>query len=345
MKRKIKLLSILIIMCLFLTGCKAKYEYEITIQEDKNVQIDFLHGLQLISIMNPTTDNPTETNPVTLMLKKYNFDVTPTYDAEEKYEEVNAHLEKPIEELITKTNKPIMLQIDDSEENEYETVGSNNSIELFQKNREYDRTVYSANWLWRYGLYYSDQHNEAIGDNEQRNKNFFYSETGADDPDFGFIYPSLGNSFKVNLPSPPIENNATRISDNGKSLEWDLNDVGLNSIQFSFSFPSPKAIEYNDKDVELNTTNFNEGDIVHFKIINPNNIEKITLMDIEGNEIEIIEEDGEYSFIMPDKEVQIKTEYKKTINPNTGRNYLIPCIIILLISTIPLIIYKNRENF
>jgi hypothetical protein len=344
MKRKIKLLSILMIMCLFLTGCKAKYEYEITIQEDKNVQIDFLHGLQLIKAMNPTTDNPTEENPVTLMLKKNNFDVTPTYDAENKYEEVTAHLEKPIEELITTTNKPIMLQIDDSEENEYETIGSNNSLELFQKNREYDRTVYSANWLWRYGLYYSESHSEAIGDNEKRDKNFFYSETGADDPDMGFIYPSLGNAFKVNLPSPPIENNATRVSENGKTLEWDLNDVGLNSIQFSFSYPSTKAVEYNEKDVELNTTNFNEGDIVHFKLKNPDNIEKFTLVDIDGNEIEITEDNGEYTFIMPEKEVQIKIDYKKTINPNTGRNYLIPCFIILLITTIPLVLKKKREN-
>lgn len=46
--------------------------------------------------------------------------------------------------------------------------------------------------------------------------------------------------FKVTLPSAPISHNATSVSEDGKTLTWNLVEEGINSVEFEFSIDSKK---------------------------------------------------------------------------------------------------------
>lgn len=49
-------------------------------------------------------------------------------------------------------------------------------------------------------------------------------------------------TYEINLPNKNISNNATKVTNDGKTLTWDLNVNTKNDIEFEFDFNSPKKL-------------------------------------------------------------------------------------------------------
>ena len=51
---------------------------------------------------------------------------------------------------------------------------------------------------------------------------------------------SITYNYEITLPTKPISNNATKVSNDGKTLTWDLKANDKNKVEFEFAFPEPK---------------------------------------------------------------------------------------------------------
>ena len=310
MKKRFLQITVLLFLCLFASGCRAKYDYDFQINEDRTFDFYELYGVLYPDNFELSEDPVTNMQNFANQLTDLGYDVDFTRD--EKYLEIIIRKQFPLDQLLTDSNDPFLLHYNAQSE----------EWGLFTKKRTVNSTVYTANWIWVYGVYDVDEENKLT---------YYSSPEGENDVDIAFMYPSLGNSFKVSLPFKPISSNATRTDDDGKTLIWDLNDTGDNEIQFSFAFPEESLIVYNPKHFSILTDNLVVGQnviISYADIVNPNNI---SIVDSSGNEISFEVVENGISFQLPDSPVHIHLKNNAPVNPKTGKSFILFTLVLLLI--------------
>lgn len=110
-----------------------------------------------------------------------------------------------------------------------------------------------------------------------------------------------------------------------------------------------EIIDYNNKKIKLITDYYKSGEKIYFKVEGTNNIDDISIIDVNGNNIKCFYDDENkmFYFVMPDSDVSISLkQLKKEIdtNPNTY-NVLYIYLFGLLVVFCLLIAYKKYKYF
>ena len=322
--KKIYRVIFLFICILFLTGCRSGHDYELTIHEDKTMDFYFHYKNQFIGNISIDWENyERQISTFRDFIEPKNYTLEYEKDIEDRSLQIVMRKQFRLEDLVSNQENPVILN--SFVRDEHPTI--------FTKTRKLNSSVYQANILWVYGTYYMSSSDGEI--------QMLSSPDGADDADIGFIYPSLGNSFKVHLPSKVLTTNATVISSDGKTLEWDqIDDVGENYFQFSFEMQDETAVKYDASHIHLMVDRFNVGDEVSFRV--DSSVQDVVIQDSNGNDVVYEIRDGEYFFTMPEGTVRIQYR-KEDVNPKTGVNLF---TIILLIFTIIFLtlLYKKKAK-
>lgn len=166
--------------------------------------------------------------------------------------------------------------------------------------------------------------------------------------------------FSVNVPRGFKLKSVKLLDTSGNELNIQVENRGNNT--YAFTMPTQDVVidaelealdEHTVKgDVEgLDNGPYYEGDKVSFKVKAKANykVSKVYLTDEDGNvlDIEVTENNGVYSFVMPDKNVKINVEYVKDgkLNPQTS-DIIFKNIVILFLSLSGLIYaYTKKESF
>ena len=166
--------------------------------------------------------------------------------------------------------------------------------------------------------------------------------------------------FSVNVPRGFKLKSVKLLDTSGNELNIQVENRGNNT--YAFTMPTQDVVidaelealdEHTVKgDVEgLDNGPYYEGDKVSFKVKAKANykVSKVYLTDDDGNvlDIEVTENNGVYSFVMPDKNVKINVEYVKDgkLNPQTS-DIIFKNIVILFLSLSGLIYaYTKKESF
>ena len=214
----LKKVLILLVATLFISGCTMQTNYEMEIKNDKSMDFSVIVAFddELIDSM-LSSSNTTDTG-------EQNSSATREYTDEERWafidsvmsdssqlEDVGYNIERYDKDGFKgiRATKNIADIDDVTGENpnfdlaDYETVG--NAV-MFAKNGD----NYKANLIL------------AAPEQTQEYTTFYSS---------GII-----SEFVVTLPSKPVSHNATSVSDDGKTLTWNLTGTGSQSIEFEFAF-------------------------------------------------------------------------------------------------------------
>jgi len=79
---------------------------------------------------------------------------------------------------------------------------------------------------------------------KQYSANWEYDLSGDEDVDYSMLASMFDITYTVTLPQASISNNATTVSDDGKTLTWTLKYGEVNNVQYTFSFGNDMGIYY-----------------------------------------------------------------------------------------------------
>lgn len=74
--------------------------------------------------------------------------------------------------------------------------------------------------------------------------NWKYDLTSEDGADYSSVASMFDITYTVTLPKPSVSNNATTVSEDGKTLTWNLKYGELNNVQYTFSFAEDMTMYY-----------------------------------------------------------------------------------------------------
>ena len=228
----------LIFLCLgvfLLCGCEAKVEAKFSINEDKSMNTQMLMGFdeEMIDFMMSTEETESENTESTLedenLEKSEELEETKEYTDEERMEYIRNSFqidssnyengftikeykdEKYMGYLITKTidNIDNLVGTPDFSLDSFQEIDSK---KIFTK----DGSKYKAKIL----VGEITNGNEEINTSQYNSMNF------------------INYTFVLNLPNKVISSNATSVSEDGKTLIWNLASGNIETIEFEFEFPS-----------------------------------------------------------------------------------------------------------
>ena len=234
MKKLIKMLALMLITITAVTGCSMKEEINIEITKDKNVSIESLIAMDdelidaLISMQSGNNDSEKTYTDEERWAYIESSDSTPDdsqptiYQVTEKYQSENYKGKKYI---------ATDLKLDSLVKDNNEEITVNdfvNSNKMFKKNGN------------EYTLVVKKPQSVPQEDGSEANINM--------DPDaFSEI---MDIKFSVTLPYPAKSNNATEISNNNLTYEWDLTKFAeLETIELVFEIPDDEIVEKPDTEV------------------------------------------------------------------------------------------------
>mgnify|MGYP004601759807 CR=1 FL=1 len=216
MKRVIKLVSIFLIL-FSLTGC-VKFNANMSINKDKSMKYSVIYALDTTIFGNQSIMTDEDKNE--LIKKGY------------KIEDYSSGNMKGY--TISKSFKNID-KVSSTGEVLYDISGllddDNNDSAIFYVKKGVFKNKYKANFKFDSSDsdLSTDENNENDVDNDDGNIEFDDSNM-----DFSNINANMDLKFIVNLPYSAISNNATDVSNDGKTLTWNLISNGEQSIQFEF---------------------------------------------------------------------------------------------------------------
>ena len=220
MKRRFKLLLVLCTMFL-LAGCSLKQDYNIDITSDKKISIGYTVGMdnQLIDMfLTQSSDSEGESeftdedrwNYLTENMIDENIKSQFTYEKYEKDDLKGYKIssKKVSIDDVTKTEKQDRFYLSG---NDSSTTDSQDALDTILKSPLFilDGKTYKSNMAYKV----SDQ------------------ISGSED-----YFDLLDMKLVVTLPTKASSNNATKVSEDGKTLTWDLAKIKDENIDFEFAF-------------------------------------------------------------------------------------------------------------
>ncbi len=211
--RKLKHLVVLLMAVLLVSGCKMKAEYNMAIKSDKSMDLSVIIGMddELLEMMLSDDDNNSNASYTEADKWKY-LEESLDIDKESKNFKVEKYTENGFKGYKLTTN---VKNIDDiSGSKGAETISDSNDLvnkELFVKKGD----KYSLNIKL-----------EDVDD--------VTSQASSSDLNGVSLDSIFDMKFIISLPNKPIKHNATSVSDDGKTLTWDLIKNANKPIELEF---------------------------------------------------------------------------------------------------------------
>ena len=226
---------------LMLTGC-VKYNFNMEVKSDKSVNLELIYAINSSameqfgnSLGEANDDTQNETDDITEdelttesdenLVDEYAFLKEKGFTVEEFKEEANN------KKYVGVKIKKNYASIDNITKDTEKTIDINKVLgekETFDDSQFFSKSgnLYKANLLF----------------------DFTEGET-SDGEDSEMDLSSMGLSFelkyKVKLPAKSSSNNATEVSEDGKTLTWDLTYGKKNTVEYSFEMPAQTAVALN----------------------------------------------------------------------------------------------------
>ena len=199
MKKSIKIMALMLVMLLF-SGC-VKYKVDMTINNDKSMDFKIITAMS-DSVKSYFGEQTSDSEKDMEEAKKNGFEVEDYSEDGYTGYSVKKHYNN-IDDLSTTEDVSANLGVDGKNE------------KLFKINKGFLSTTYKATFKSEDAQSMASQ-TESYKDNES------YKE----------YMKGMEIKFVLNLPSKAKSNNATNVSNDGKTLEWDLTQV--QNIEFEF---------------------------------------------------------------------------------------------------------------
>lgn len=209
MKKFLKILLV-VIMIFGLTGC-VKYNVSMSIKDNKSVTLEVIYAIDE-SLMSSFTESE-EKEQSGINLDDYNYLKEKGYVVSEYSEKTDDGSLSGIK--ITKTFE----NIDDITKDSQKVV---DMVNIFNDEN-------SANFDDSQFFYKN-------GDNYKASFKFDFSEDTEEGIDYSTYESYFNLKYQVSLPKKAISNNATSVSDDGKTLTWNLSYAKVNDVEFEFNF-------------------------------------------------------------------------------------------------------------
>lgn len=215
MKRVSKLLLTFVLVLTLMTGC-VKYNVSMEVKDDKSVTLEIIYGMEVdSSMLEDDTDTDTdyyedEEDDSSVDVEDYKYLEDAGYKVEEFKEEKEDTVIAGVK--VTKTFK----NIDDITADEKVTVDFN---DLFNEEKKDD--------LGKLKFFYKNGSNYAA--------DFVFDFSTEDDMDYSDYQDMFDLEYKITLPGESVSNNATKVSEDKKTLTWDLDYGKKNNVNFEFA--------------------------------------------------------------------------------------------------------------
>lgn len=219
MKRVSKLLLTFVLVLTLMTGC-VKYNVSMEVKDDKSVTLEIIYGMEVDTSMlegdtsaNTDTDyyeDDTEEDDSSVDVEDYKYLEDAGYKVEEFKEEKEDTVIAGVK--VSKTFE----NIDDITAEEKTTVDFN---DLFNEEKKDE--------LGKLKFFYKNGSNYAA--------DFVFDFSTEDDMDYSSYQDMFDLEYKITLPGESISNNATKVSEDKKTLTWDLDYGKKNNVNFEFS--------------------------------------------------------------------------------------------------------------
>ena len=224
MKKAIKVFSVLVCL-LLLTGC-IKFENTMVISKDKSVKLDIIYAMNIDAVKDMLGSEYTEDTEDTETSSEYGVNKSDysvyeeagftvvEYSDEDGYEGVK--ISKTFDSIddISDSSTDEVNIYDLFAYSENITVEELNSFKFFNKTDN----IYKANFVF---------------DFTSEDDSTDYEDLGIDTTELEKLFKY---SYKVTLPNESISNNATTVSKDCKTLEWDLKNNELTNVKYEFEF-------------------------------------------------------------------------------------------------------------
>ena len=201
MKKIGKILGLCCALLLF-SGCM-KYNFNVVVNNDGSVDLKYLSAIskQVMSYGGSNQQSEDDFNDA----KNEGFEVKKYDDGEYEGFELAKHF-KSIDDLSFEGDKDVDLSMKDGK------------VQLFKVVNENGKKVYKASLKFSEAQNYSSQ-----------------SDSYKDNDSYKELLKGMEMKFTITLPSKSTSNNATNVSEDGKTLEWDLLTFDQEKIEFEFS--------------------------------------------------------------------------------------------------------------
>lgn len=211
MKKFLKTLLV-VVMIFGLTGC-VKYNVSMSIKDNKSVTLEVIYAIDESLVSSFTESEDEEQSGINL--DNYNYLKEKGYVISEYSEKTDDGSLSGIK--ITKTFK----NIDDITKDSKKVVDMVNIFDNENATNFDDSQFFYKN-----------------GDNYKASFTFDFSEDEEEGIDYSAYQSYFNLKYQVSLPTKAISNNATSVSDDGKTLTWDLSYAKVNDVEFEFNFNS-----------------------------------------------------------------------------------------------------------
>lgn len=214
MKKTMKLLSLLAVVIL-MSGC-VKYDIGMEIRKDKSVNISIISAVDSSLMGDEQTVDEDEIKALEdkgFTATKYEDDNWNGYTLTKKY--------KNIDEISSKD--PVTVELTDLASNEKDNIAT-----FFQKKSGLFTTKYIANFTLDARSDEDDESDEEMDEDMQQL--------------LDRMTASMELNYHVTLPSKASSSNATKVSDDGKTLTWNLKFNEVNDIKYEFAIINPITV-------------------------------------------------------------------------------------------------------
>lgn len=219
MKKKILYFSLLMLIIISTTGC-IKFNSTMTIRKDKSLDFSIIYAMDSAYL----GDNELLTSENKSDLEKKGFQVSNYEEGSMKGFNIKRNI-KNIDFISSDKDTTYNLSglVDNSEDNKY----------VFKVKKGLFKNKYTADFKFDTSNSINDTETDIDSDFSNGDTSIEYDNN--DMPDLSNLSNmNMDLSFKVNLPYPAKENNATNSTNNNKELTWNLTSNNQENIKFEF---------------------------------------------------------------------------------------------------------------
>ena len=216
-KKSVRLI-ILLVLLFIMSGC-TQYHLENTVGEDGEFIINIKYAM--VDSDDSRWVSPLSEEKINLINQSGGIASIKNYDEVNQYADITYTFDD-INDLCS-YDEDVEFDIQDliyDEEQSYLNKG------LLNCKIEGNKVIYNAKFKFYWKL---------KGDNPENPDDWIYAADYKDNPDFANLIEAGGFSYKININKGHVlENNATNVSNDGKTLEWEINKTEINYMNYTF---------------------------------------------------------------------------------------------------------------